>query len=80
MKPSVGKRLAQNCSVRKEQGGFPGGSVEKSPPASAGDVGSIPDLGKIPQAAEQLSPCATSAESVLYSLGATATGSTCCSY
>ena len=26
--------------------GFPGGSVVKNPPANAGDVGSIPDLGK----------------------------------
>ena len=26
--------------------GFPGGSVVKNPPASAGDTGSIPDLGR----------------------------------
>ena len=26
--------------------GFPGGSVEKNLPANAGDVGSIPDLGR----------------------------------
>ena len=25
---------------------FPGGSVVKNPPANAGDVGSIPDLGR----------------------------------
>ena len=28
--------------------GFPGSSVEKNPPANAGDLGSIPDLGKSP--------------------------------
>ena len=28
--------------------GFPGGSVVKNPPANAGDVGSIPWLGKSP--------------------------------
>ena len=27
-------------------GGFLGGSVIKNPPASAGDTGSIPDLGR----------------------------------
>ena len=26
--------------------GFPGGSAVKSPPANAGDVGSIPELGR----------------------------------
>ena len=26
--------------------GFPGDSVVKNPPASAGDMGSIPDLGQ----------------------------------
>ena len=25
---------------------YPGGSVEKNPPANAGDTGSIPDLGR----------------------------------
>ena len=28
--------------------GFPGGSVVKNPPASAGDMGSIPGSGKFP--------------------------------
>ena len=28
--------------------GFPGGSVVKNPPANAGDVGSIPVLGRSP--------------------------------
>ena len=34
-------------------------------PASAGDTGSSPGLGRIPHAAEQLSPCATTTEPVL---------------
>ena len=29
-------------------GGFPGGSVVKSPPANAGDAGSIPGSGRFP--------------------------------
>jgi len=29
--------------------GFPGGSVVKNPPANAGDVGSIPGLGRSPE-------------------------------
>ena len=28
--------------------GFPGGSVVRNPPASAGDLDSIPDLGRSP--------------------------------
>ena len=33
--------------VSEETGaGFPGGSVEKNPPANAGDMGSTPDLGR----------------------------------
>ena len=38
---------------------FPGGAVDRNPPAKAGDTGSTPGLGKIPQAAEPLSPCTT---------------------
>ena len=44
---------------------FPGGTVVKNPPAIAGDTGSSPGPGKIPQAAEQLSPCATTTEPAL---------------
>ena len=45
-------------------GDFPGGTVVKSPPASVGDTGSSPPRGsgKIPHAAEQLRPQATTAE------------------
>ena len=45
--------------------GFPGGSVVKSPPANAGDTGSLCGLGKIPHAVEHLSLCATTFEPVL---------------
>ena len=44
---------------------FSGGTVVKNPFANAGDTGSIPSLGKIPHAAEQLSPCATTTEPAL---------------
>ena len=30
--------------IRNPQGGFPGGSVVKNPPANAGNMGSIPGL------------------------------------
>ena len=45
--------------------GFPRGAVVKNPPANAGDTGSSPGSGRIPHAAEQLSPCATTTEPVL---------------
>ena len=45
--------------------GFPGGSVIKTLLADARDMGLIPDLGSlIPQAAEQLSLCATTSKPV----------------
>ena len=51
--------------------GFPGGSVVKNLPANAGDKGSITGLGRahIPQ----LSPCATTAETVFQSPGVATT-------
>ena len=42
--------------------GFPGGAVVKNPPANAGENGFEPWSGKIPHAAEQLSPLATTTE------------------
>ena len=42
--------------------GFPGGAVVENLPANAGDTGSSPWSGKIPHAAEQLGPCATTTE------------------
>ena len=37
----------------------------KNLPANEGDMGSVPDLGKIPRAAEQLIPCPIPTELVL---------------
>ena len=45
--------------------GFPGGAVVKNPPANAGDTGFEAWSGKIPHAAEQLSPRATTTEAFL---------------
>ena len=45
----------------------------RNPPANAGDMGSFPDLGRIPHAMEQLSSCATSNEPVLEIPGAATT-------
>ena len=36
---------------------FPGGAVDKNPPAKAGDTGSVPSLGRFHNASEQLSLC-----------------------
>ena len=42
-------------SIKGWEWGLPGGSVVKNPPVNAGDMGSIPGLGKTPHAVEQLS-------------------------
>ena len=55
----------EHILLKKQHRDFPGGGVVENPPADAGDTGSIPRSGKIPHAAEQLSPCATTAEPVL---------------
>ena len=44
---------------------FAGGTVVKNPPANAGDMGSIPGLGRFPHATEQLSPCTITTEPAL---------------
>jgi len=59
--------------------GFPGLSVVKNPPANEGDTGLIP-APEEPTAEEQLSPCTTTTEPVLESLGAATTGPTRHSY
>ena len=46
---------------------FPGGAVVKNLPANAGGMGSSPGLGRFPHAMEQLSPCATTTESMCHS-------------
>ena len=43
---------------------FPGGAVDKNPPAKAGDMGSIRSLGRVHTASEQLSPCTTTTKPV----------------
>ena len=42
--------------------GFPGGAVVENLPVSAGDTVSSPGSGRIPHAAEQLGPWATTTE------------------
>ena len=51
-------------SNKKREWDFPVGAVVKTPPASAGDTGSSPGLGRSHMlvAAEQLSPCVTTTE------------------
>ena len=52
-------------SLKMQGRDFPGGPVVKKLPSSAGDAGSILGQGtKIPHAAGQLSPCATTTELV----------------
>ena len=46
-------------------GAFFMASVVKNLPANAGDMVSVPGQGKISDAMEQLSPCATTTEPVL---------------
>ena len=48
----------------KKNWGFPGGTVVKNPSANARDRFE-PWYGKIPHAAEQLSPCTTTTEPAL---------------
>ena len=58
-------RFSQDDGKWREGGGFPGSSVVKKPPASAGDTGSIPDMRRSHMTSEQLRPCATVTEPVL---------------
>ena len=36
--------LGRSLHIRRKKAGFPGGTVDKNPPANAGDMGSIPGL------------------------------------
>ena len=57
------RRRGWGLRVNGGGGDFPGGPVVKNPPYNAGDAGSIPGQGtKIPNAAGQLSPHATTTE------------------
>ena len=38
--------LGETSKIKKEKGGFPGGSVVKHPPTNAEGTGSIPDPGR----------------------------------
>ena len=38
--------LGEISQIKKEKGGFPGGSVVKHPPTNAEGTGLIPDLGR----------------------------------
>ena len=57
--------------------GFPGGSVVKKPLANAGERSHFL-IQEDPHASEQLSPCATTIEPVLWSPGASPTEPACC--
>ena len=55
----IGNTHLKNIKYRD----FPGGPMVKNPPSNEGDAGSIPGWGtKIPHAAGQLSPHATTTE------------------
>ena len=56
--------LFQLCG-KKGRWDFPGGTVDENLPANAGNMGSIPGLGRFHITAEQLSPCTTTPGSVL---------------
>ena len=44
---------------------FPGGAMDRNPPAGAGGFGFNPWSGKIPHATEHVSPCTTTPEPTL---------------
>ena len=54
------EKLLVSASLKHHLWGFPGGTVVKNPPASAGDLGLIPSPGRshVP-CVEQLGGCAT---------------------
>ena len=62
LEPPNGMKGYKTDVFKIRLGDFPGGAVVKNPPASAGDTGSSPGLGRPPHLSEQLSPCATTTE------------------
>ena len=56
------RKVSQGGDPRKDRRGFPGGSVVKNPPASAGDKSLTPDLGG---SHVQLRLCTTATEPAL---------------
>ena len=67
--------MGEDTTTGKRRLDFPGGAADSNLPANAGDMGSIPDLGKSYMSVEQLSPCSTATEAALESLCST-TGET----
>ena len=65
------------CQLKKQEEGFPFGSVVKNPPANAEDTDSIPGPGRSYMPQSNLSPCATTTEPVLWSLGTPTNEPTC---
>ena len=61
------KRSVRFCFQNPIARGFHGGRVIKNSPCNAGEMGSIPGLGRSHIATEQLSPCNTATEPVLLS-------------
>ena len=62
---SLGEQRSTELLNQRAHGGFPGGSVGKNLPASTGNRGLIPDLGRISHASEQLRLWAVTAEPAL---------------
>ena len=56
------KSMTSHTTYQEYMWDFPGGSVVKNPPASAGDIGSIPALGRSHMPWKQLSPYTTITE------------------
>ena len=61
--------LALKSLIYNDSGNFPGGPMAKNPPSNTGDAGLIPGWGiKIPHAAGQVSPHATTTDPVCHKL------------
>ena len=67
------RKILAEWIKRKHDLNFPGGTMDKNPPANAGDTGSIPGPRKILYAVEQLNPCTTTTEPEIQSPGASTT-------
>ena len=59
---SLNKSVEPSHYHKKEKEDFPGGVVDKNPPASAGDMGSILGPRRFHMPREQLSPCTPTTE------------------
>ena len=70
--PGKSRTADKTNTQSRGPGDFPGGPVDRKPPANAGDVGSTL-VWKIPHALEQLSLCSGTGEPQLLSLHAATT-------